>query len=105
MQLTEDFNVIDAATDVVESQLGLLEALYDANKYRMDESSRLMCRCPSCRGDHAAMAGWLWAIRRPEPLDYTRRDDAPVQARPLQLASRLNIERVGHERDHRVVAA
>ena len=56
MQLTEDFNVIDAAADVVESQLGLLEALHDANKYRMDESSRLMCRCPSCRGDHAAMA-------------------------------------------------
>ena len=71
MQLIEDFNVIDAATDVVEGQLGLLEALCDANKYRMDESSRLMCRCPSCRGDHAAMTGWLWAIRRPEPLDPT----------------------------------
>ena len=80
------FNVIDAATDVVEGQLGLLEALCDANKYRLDESSRLMCRCPSCRGENVAMAGWLWAIRHPEPLDHTRRDHAPVQARPPQLA-------------------
>ena len=71
MHLTDDFNVVDAATDVIEGQLGLLEALCDANKYRMDESSRLMCRCPSGRGDHVAMTGWLWAIRRPEPLDPT----------------------------------
>ena len=69
MELISEFDVIDAATDVVEDQLMLLEALSDANKYRMDESSRLMCRCPSCRGENVALIGWLWDVRRPEPVD------------------------------------
>jgi hypothetical protein len=69
MELTSEFDVIEAATDVVEGQLTLLEALCDANKYRMDESSRLLCRCPSCRGENVALAGWLWAVRHPEPED------------------------------------
>jgi hypothetical protein len=67
MELTTEFDVINAATDVIEEQLGLLEALCDANKYRMDESSRLMCRCPSCRGENVALIGWLWGVRHPEP--------------------------------------
>ena len=69
MELTSEFDVIDAATNVVEGQLGLLEALCDANKYRMDESSRLMCRCPSCRGENVALIGWLWDVRHPQPVD------------------------------------
>ena len=71
MQIADEYDVIAAATDAVEDQLGLLEALSDANKYRMDESSRLICRCPSCRGETTALVGWLWGIRRPEPLDKT----------------------------------
>ena len=69
MELINEFDVIDAATDVVEGQLGLLEALCDANKFRMDESSRLVCRCPSCRGENVALIGWLWDVRHPQPVD------------------------------------
>jgi len=69
MELTSDFDVINAATDVVEDQLTLIEALCDANKYRMDESSRLMCRCQSCHGENVALIGWLWDVRHAEPED------------------------------------
>ena len=69
MELISDFDVIDAATDVVEGQLGLLEALCDANKYRLVESSRLICRCPCCRGENVALIGWLWDVRHPQPVD------------------------------------
>jgi hypothetical protein len=69
MQLAEDFDLITAATDVIEGKLGLLEALCEANKYRMEEGSRLICRCTSCRGENSMLTGWLWDIRHPEPED------------------------------------
>ena len=69
MQLAEDFDVITAATDVVEGKLGLLEALCEANKFRMEEGSRTICRCPACRGENAILLGWLWDIRHREPED------------------------------------
>ena len=69
MDLTSPYDVIDAATEVVEGQLALLEALCDANKYRLDESSRQVCRCTSCRGETNALQGWLWDVRHPQPVD------------------------------------
>jgi hypothetical protein len=72
MQQTECYNVISAATEVVEVKLEVLEALCEANKYRIEEGSRLICRCLTCRGENSSLHGWLWDMRQPEPGDSRR---------------------------------
>ena len=69
MQHTQRYDVVSAATEVIEDKLEVLQALCEANKYRIEEGSRLICRCLSCRGENSAMRGWLWDIRHPAPAD------------------------------------
>ena len=95
MELTSEFDVVDAATDVVEDQLTLLEALCDANKYRMDESSRLMCRCPSCHGENVALSGRVYVLADAangsiEPGDLLTTSDRPGHAMKATDPSRTH---------------
>jgi hypothetical protein len=66
MNLTTKYDVFAAAVELVENQLGVLEALSEAQKYRMDVRSRLVCRCPSCQGETNSTLAWLERIREPE---------------------------------------
>jgi hypothetical protein len=79
MQLTDGYDVINEATDVIEVKLGILEALCEANKYRIEEGSRLICRCLSCRGANSSLNGWLWDMRQPERLDPVAERRAMVE--------------------------
>ena len=58
------YDVVREANAVVENRVGLLQDLYEVKKMRMDAKSRLICRCPSCRGEQEDTLAWIESLRQ-----------------------------------------
>jgi hypothetical protein len=56
------YDIVKDATALVESQLGLLQALYLAKQTQAEGRSRLICRCGACRTQRAVTLDWLNAF-------------------------------------------
>jgi hypothetical protein len=56
------YDVLKEATALVESHLGLLQALYLAKQTQAEGKSRLVCRCGACQSNRAVTLDWLNAL-------------------------------------------
>jgi len=59
----DNYDVLEAATDLVGNQLDVMEALYEAKRFRIDARSRLVCRCSSCRSESETALAWVESLR------------------------------------------
>lgn len=56
------YNIVAAAEAIVENEIELVRAIYEARQLQVKEASRIVCRCPSCRREIERALDWTAAV-------------------------------------------
>lgn len=67
MATRKKYDIISEATKVVDNQLALLEALYEAKDTQAKARSKLVCRCPACQAYRQSTLAWIETMRSSQP--------------------------------------
>jgi hypothetical protein len=74
------YDIVKEATKLVENQLALLQALYEAKRTLEDGRSRRVCRCGSCRRHRAITLTWVASLLGQEQAEQNGAEQAAVAA-------------------------
>jgi hypothetical protein len=58
------YDILKDTAVLVESQLDLLQAVHEVKKLQIEERSRIVCRCRSCREETRRALAWLEEVRK-----------------------------------------
>jgi hypothetical protein len=79
-------DIVEDATEVVETYLSLIETLAAAKQFQAESRSRLVCRCPSCGSARSQALLWVRSMREGSVAELAAIDGGDLLDEELEAA-------------------